>query len=77
MIKAKQGNTLIFGLSDEIMRRLKNNEPIKFNLSELGAGDMDVVIFNGKDEQSMQQAMKSSIHPYKTTIVDHRAAEGN
>lgn len=75
MIKAKQGNRIILGLSDENLRRLKNNEPIRFNLNELGIGDWDVLIFNGKDEQTMKSEMKEHIHPYKTVIKDSRANE--
>lgn len=73
MIKAKRGNFLILGLSDTNMERLKKGEPIKFNLNELELPDLDVLIFNGKDEQAMQQMMKESIHPYKTIIKDSRA----
>jgi len=73
MIKAKMGTTLILGLSDENLRRLKNDEPIKFNMKEVGFGDIDVFIFNGKDEQSMKQMMNKSIHPYKTIIKDDNA----
>lgn len=61
MIKALQGNKIILGLSDENLRRLKNNEPIRFNLNELGIGDYDVIIFNGKTEQSMKESMKDKI----------------
>ena len=77
MIKAKQGNRVILGLSDENLKRLKENLPIKFNLQELGMDDIEVVIFNGKDEQVMQQMMKSASHPHKTIIKDDRAAKQN
>lgn len=64
MLKAKKGNVLYFGLSDENMRRLKNDEPIKFNLRELGMDDVSVYIFNGKNEQEMAKMFKGQIHPY-------------
>lgn len=73
MIKAKKGNMLIIGLSDENLRRLKNNEPIKFNMQEVGMNDIDVFIFNGRDEQTMQIMMNGSIHPYKTIIKSDKA----
>ena len=60
MIKAIKGNQLILGFSDENLKRLQNDQPIKFNLSELGLDDMEVFIFNGKDEQEMYKMMKSS-----------------
>ena len=75
MIKAKRGNQLVLGLSDENLERLKKDQPIKFNLNELGMGDIEVFIFNGKDEQTMQKMMKDSIHPYKTIIKNSRHKE--
>lgn len=54
MIKAKTDDTIILGLSDENMKRLKNDQPIKFNLKDLGLDlDMNVLIFNGRTEESM------------------------
>jgi hypothetical protein len=73
MIKAKKGNRLILGLSDENLRRLKGGEPISFNLKEVGFDDIEVIIFNGKDEQTMQQELKDSINPYHTILKDSRA----
>lgn len=75
MIKAKKGYQLILGLSDENIRRLKNDEPIKFNMKDVGFGDIEVFIFAGKDEQTMQQQLKHAIHPYKTVIKRDRAKE--
>ena len=75
MIKAKKGNQLILGLSDVNMRRLKNNEPISFNLKEVGFGDIEVFIFNGRDEQTMQSEMKDQIHPYNTILKNSRAKD--
>ena len=53
MLKGLVGNTIILGLSDENLERLKGDEPIYFNLKELGLTDTNVYIFNGKDEQAM------------------------
>ncbi len=59
MIKAKVGNTIILGLSDINIEKLKNNEPILFNLKEAGIEDIDVnvMIFNGRTEESMMESM--------------------
>jgi len=59
MIKAKVGNTIILGLSDKNIEKLKNNEPILFNLKEAGIEDIDanVMIFNGRTEESMMETM--------------------
>lgn len=75
MMKARMGKTLILGLSDENMKRLSQNQPIKFNLQEMGMEDMDVLIFNGKDEQAMKKMMIDAnlIHPTKTIIKDDNA----
>lgn len=73
MLKALKGNMIVLGLSDQNLERLKQDQPIKFNLNELGLGDYDVLIFNGKDEQAMFQMMKGAIDPIKTIIKDSRA----
>lgn len=72
MIKAISGNKIILGLSDENVKRLTNDQPIKFNLKDLGLSDFDVFIFHGKTEQEMQKMMKDAglIHPTKTIIKD-------
>lgn len=72
-MKALWGKTIILGLEDGNMERLKQGQPIKFNLQELGLPDFDVVIFNGKDNQTMQQMFKDRIDPLKTIIKDHNA----
>ena len=54
MLKAKMGDTVIIGLSDENMKRLKNDQPIKFSLKEIGLGKGEMFIFNGTTEESMK-----------------------
>jgi translation initiation factor 2 alpha subunit (eIF-2alpha) len=73
MVKALKGNMIILGLSDENIERLKKDQPIKFNLQELGLPDYDVFIFTAKDEQAMYQMMKQSINPVTTIIKDSRS----
>lgn len=73
MVKALKGNMIVLGLSDENLARLKKDQPIKFNLQELGLPDFDVFIFNGKDEQTMYEMMKQAIDPLKTKLFDSRA----
>lgn len=77
MIKAVNKNSIILGLSDENMKRLKEGQPILFNLKELGLQDMNVVIFNGRNEDEMKQELKEKIHPYLTSIIDHRVGNKN
>jgi hypothetical protein len=57
VIKAKgedeHGNpVLLFGLSAENLRRLRQGQPIKINLAEMGLTGY-AVIFYGKTEQAM------------------------
>lgn len=75
MIKAKHGDTMILGLSDENIERLKNGQPIKFNMSALGFPAIEVLIFNGKNEQTMKKELIDIglIHPTKTIIQDSNA----
>lgn len=66
MIKARKENVIILGMSDENLERLNrkgSNEPIKFNLKDLGLQDMDVIIFNGESEESMYMMMLDNIGP--------------
>lgn len=68
MIKAKNKDTIVLGLSDENMKRLSQGSPILFNLKELGLPPMDVLIFNGRTEDSMYEAMIELIDIDKTKI---------
>lgn len=63
MIKALKDNTIILGLSDENINRLKSDQPIRFNLKDLGLQDIEVLIFNGRSEESMYLMMLDKIGP--------------
>lgn len=68
MIKLRKDNIIVLGLSDENMKRLADNQPIKFKMSELILGsNLEVFIFNGKDEETMKQMFLDQIGP--ATIV--------
>lgn len=73
MIKLRKGNLMVIGLSDENMRRIKENQLVKFNMKVLGFPDIEVYIFNGKDEQTMAKMFKDQIDPTKTVIIDDNA----
>lgn len=75
MIKFKKGNTIVLGLSDENISRLKAGQPIKFNLSELGLPDNTVIIFNGKTEDEMYKVIKDQIDISKTIFKSSREKE--
>lgn len=73
MVKAKRGNQLIIGLSDENLKRLQKDQPIKFNMADVGFPAIEIFIFNGKDEQTMYSMMKDAINPHTTIIKDDNA----
>jgi hypothetical protein len=58
MIKAKGDNFILFGLSDENIKRLQLGHPIQFNLKELGMDSMTVFIIHGETEESMAAELK-------------------
>lgn len=64
---------MVIGLTDENMKKMANDQPVKFNMNVLGFPDIDVFIFNGKDEQTMQEMFKDQIDPLKTIIIDDNA----
>lgn len=63
MIKLRKDKMVALGLSHENLRRLKNNEPIKFNLEELGLGDVEMIIFSGETEETMYNDLLDLIGP--------------
>ena len=67
MLKALTNNgTIILGLDDENMKRINRNgpnQPIKFNLKDLGLEDREVVIFHGKDPQTMAMSLEQMLGP--------------
>lgn len=66
MIKLRKGNLIVLGLSDENMKRLNRktgDQPIKFNLKDLGMDDIDVIIMNGETEQQMYMQARVFIGP--------------
>jgi hypothetical protein len=67
MIKARKEDLILLGLSDENMKRLKAGQPIKFKLSELKLtkdfDDYEVLIYNGRTENTMWAALNQMIEP--------------
>lgn len=59
MIKARKGDTIILGLSEENIKRLQKNQPIKFKLSDvIPEATQTVFIIAGKTEESMALTLK-------------------
>lgn len=66
MIKARKGNNIILGLSDENINRLRKNQPIKFKLNEImkeADPSIDVFIITGKTEENMMLTLKQFSEP--------------
>ena len=56
---------LAMGLSFENLKRLKDNQPIRFKGEDVDLDGMDVLIFAGETEESMAKQMK----PYITAAT--------
>ncbi len=69
MIKAiTNEGTIIFGLSDENIKRLTAGEPIVLNLKSMNLEDRKVIIFNGRTEDDMYEYMMDVIDLEKSKI---------
>lgn len=71
MVKALSGTTLILGIAEANIDKMKKDLPVKVNLKEMGIEGReitDVVIFYGKDDQDLYNQMKPGINPLKTII---------
>ena len=67
MIKAKYNDgTLLFGLSKENLSRLQNDEPIMFNLKDMGLEDRKIIICFGETEDDIYLQMLPNIDIDKT-----------
>ena len=56
----KEESTLVgLGISEENVRRLKDDQPIVVKLSDMGiTTDIQVLIFYGKDEKEMEKTLR-------------------
>lgn len=69
MLKAKLNNgDLVFGLSKENITRLQNNQPIVFNLKDMGLEERRVMICFGETEEDLYKDMMEHIDLDKTKI---------
>lgn len=78
MIKARKDNLLIFGLSERNLKLLREGKPIKFNMKELGLPELDVLIYTGKDEESMKKDFfKEGLIDVNKTIIHDQNSKNN
>jgi hypothetical protein len=57
MLKARTGDRFVFGLSARNIELLQQGRPIHIDLRELGADRGNILIFYGKTEETMKQAL--------------------
>lgn len=75
MLKAKavleNGRTLlIFGLSEMNVKKIQSGEPIHLHGEELGQPMIDIMIFSGKDEKEMYEALQPLVS-VSAKVVHH------
>jgi hypothetical protein len=73
MLKAKAGDTVLFGLSETNMVRLREGKPIKIDMSELGLPG-SVIIFYGETEEKMRDDIAQFVGPdtnYRDTFKNN------
>lgn len=69
MVKAKLNNgDLVFGLSAENVRRLKDGQPISVNLKDMGLEDRRIMITYGETEDDIFKDMLPYIDLDKTKV---------
>lgn len=68
--------TILIGLSDENIKRMREDKPVHIFLSELGLGDGELVIFTGPDEEAMATTLEDAgVLPKGSAKAAARAAK--
>lgn len=76
MLKAITGTTLVLGITENNVQRMKKDEPVKVSLKEMGLDGSrvkEIVIFYGKDDQDLFNQIKPGIDPLKTIFHSDQA----
>lgn len=60
MLRARNGERLIFGLTEENIQRLRKGQPILIDLVPLGRPG-EIVIFYGRDYPHLTQQLKQAL----------------
>lgn len=72
----KMNTGIVVELYDKDVQHLLSGKPIEFNLGKLNIGDIDVVMYNGRTEESMYMALRDGITPstkIKGNILPNRS----
>jgi hypothetical protein len=56
VLKLKQGNNIIFGISSENINRLKKDMPIKINMEELGGDGYIFIVYKDTEQELVDLA---------------------
>lgn len=73
MLKALRGtNLLVLGLNPKEIEHLKQGQPLKIDLSDVGAPGNQVVIFMGSSDEEMKKRFERSglAEPPPGSIID-------
>jgi len=70
MIKAKlSNNDLLFGLTEENIKRMKNNQPIKINLEDMGLKGSIIIMYGTTGQSIRSQLQVMGAITDKTKII--------
>lgn len=76
MLKAKTNHgDLIFGITEDNVRLLKEGKPIKINLGEMGLEEKTIIIFYSETENGLRDYVKEFIDPMRTIMHDYKAPD--
>lgn len=75
MVKFCRGNVVVLGLSEENIKRIQQDKPIKFNMKELGFDDITVFIMAGETEHTIAKQISEAAGstPENTVYIDLQA----
>jgi len=74
--QSKGRKVLVFGLSHMNLKKLKEGLPIFIHGEEMGNPGMDMIIFSGKDERSMEEMVRPFLSP-DTEVIDRTKERRN
>lgn len=66
---------VVFGLSHKNLEKLREGKPIVVKGTDVGLEDVQIMIFAGKDEQTMQREFAQFIGPDTEVHIDPRLRE--
>jgi hypothetical protein len=72
-VDGKPVELMLIGLSHQNLKKLKEGHPIRCKASDFGcSGDIDILIYSGKDEREMAREMAEFIGKDTDISIDPR-----